>query len=161
MTSPVEHVAPSDREQSERGQGDREQADRRQPIAPWLQLCPPGTVGIDLRDGPVRADQLSSDGPVVLVDQRPRSRHRLRRTAKELGVVLEREFVVLPTLDRPMVVVDDVEEAVRYFWTAVATVPPGFAFAVPASAALGLARRAPWRWTGALAPARVVVGRRR
>ncbi|MGW5194877.1 hypothetical protein ACWEOO_36875 [Kribbella sp. NPDC004138] len=133
----------------------------RRPMSPWLQLCPPGTVEHDLRCGPLRADQVSTDGPVVLIDQRPRSRRRLRRTARELGVVVEREFVVLPTLDRPMVVIDDVEEAIRHFWTAVATVPPGLAFAVPASALLGLARRAPWRWTGALAPARVVVGRRR
>ncbi|TDO48920.1 hypothetical protein EV651_12244 [Kribbella sp. VKM Ac-2571] len=146
MTSPVENVA---------------QGERKRPISPWLQLCPPGTVELDLRFGPVGAAQLSPDGPVVLLDQRARSRRRLRRTARELGVVLEREFVVLPTLDRPMVVVDDVEEAIKYFWTAVATVPPGFAFALPASACLGLARLAPWRWTGALAPARVVVGRRR
>jgi hypothetical protein len=140
-----------------------EPADRiRRPISPWLQLCPPGTVEHDLRHGPVPAlSELSADGPVVLLDQRPHSRRRLRRTARELGVVLEREFVVLPTLDRPMVVIDDVEEAIKHFWTAVATVPPGLAFAVPASALLALARLAPWRWTGALAPARVVVGRRR
>ncbi|HZX05369.1 hypothetical protein [Kribbella sp.] len=155
MTSPVEHVAPGEQTRPVGRVASREST---RPIAPWLQLCPPGTVEIDLRDGPV---ELPLDGPVVLVDQRPWSRRRLRRTARELGVVLEREFVVLPTLERPMVVVDDVEEAVRYFWTAVATVPPGLAFAVPASALLGLARRAPWRWTGALAPARVVVGRRR
>ena len=148
MTSPLEHA-------------DEYSPPDRRPISPWLQLCPPGTVEIDLRTGPVRAHQLSADGPVVLVDQRPGSRRRLRRTARKLGVTLEREFVVLPTLGRPMVVVDDVEEAVRHFWTAVATVPPGLAFAVPASALLALARRTPWRWTGALAPARVVVGRRR
>lgn len=135
--------------------------DRERLISPWLHLCPPGTVEYDLRRGPVRADQLSADGPVVLIDQHPRSRRRLRRAARELGVVPEREFVVLPTLDRPMVVVDDVEEAIRHFWTAVATVPPGLSFALPASALLALARLAPWRWTGALAPARVVVGRRR
>ncbi|NUR99588.1 MAG: hypothetical protein HOV67_30550 [Kribbellaceae bacterium] len=135
--------------------------DRSRLISPWLQLCPPGTVEHDLRRGPVDPGQVSADGPVVLMDQHPRSRRRLRRAARELGVVLEREFVVLPTLDRPMVVVDDVEEAVRHFWTAVATVPPGLAFAVPASAMLALARLTPWRWTGALAPARVVVGRRR
>jgi hypothetical protein len=60
-----------------------------------------------------------------------------------------------------MVVIDDVEEAVRHFWTAVATVPPGLAItALPASVLLGVARSAPWRWTGAAAPARVVIGRR-
>ncbi|HET6738640.1 MAG TPA: hypothetical protein VFH76_06890 [Kribbella sp.] len=95
------------------------------------------------------------------MDQRPLSRRRLRAAARRLGVVVEREFVVLPTIARPMVVIDDAEEAIRHFWTAVATVPPGLALtAVPASALLGLARRAPWRWTGALAPARVVIGRR-
>ena len=116
---------------------------------------------IDIRSGPVETHQLSAELPVVLMDHRPLSRRRLRRVARDLGVVLEREFVVLPTIGRPMVVIDDVETAVRHFWTAVATVPPGLAFtAVPASALLGLARRAPWRWTGAIAPGRVVIGRR-
>ncbi|TDW78076.1 hypothetical protein [Kribbella pratensis] len=133
----------------------------RRPASPWLQLCPPGTVEIDIRSGPVDEHQLSAGHPVVLMDQRPLSRQRLRQVARRLGVVLEREFVVLPTLGRPMVVVDDAEQAIRYFWTAVATVPPGLAFtAVPASALLGVARRTPWRWTGAFAPARVVIGRR-
>jgi hypothetical protein len=130
------------------------------PVSPWLQLCPPGTVDIDVRSGAVRPDQLAAE-VVVLVDQRPFSRRRLRRLAAELGIVLEREFVVLPTVERPLMVIDDTKEAVRFFWTAVATVPPGLALtAVPASALLGIARRAPWRWTGALAPGRVVIGRR-
>lgn len=132
----------------------------RQPVSPWLQLCPPGTVEIDLRVGPVTLDRPTA-GPVVLIDQRPFSRRRLRRLAAELGVVLEREFVVLPAVERPLVVIDDTREAVRHFWAAVATVPPGLALtAVPAAVALRLARLAPWRWTGAVAPGRVVVGRR-
>jgi hypothetical protein len=126
-----------------------------------LELCPPGTVEHDIGSGPVETSQLPAELPVVLMDQRPFSRRRLRRVARDLGVVLEREFVVLPTIERPMVVIDDVEPAIRHFWTAVATVPPGLAFtAVPASALLGLARRAPWRWTGAITPGRVVIGRR-
>ncbi len=130
-------------------------------LSPWLQLCPPGTVEIDIRTGPVTAELLHPELPVVLIDQHPFSRRRLRRLARGLGVVVEREFVVLPSLGRPMVVIDDVEEAVRHFWTAVATVPPGLALtALPASALLGVARIAPWRWTGAGAPARVVIGRR-
>jgi hypothetical protein len=133
----------------------------RQPIPPWLQLCPPGTAEIDLRSGPVVTAELSGEFPVVLIDQRPFSRRRMRRVARELGVVLEREFVVVPSVDRPLVVVDDTREAIRHFWTAVATVPPGLTLAtVPASALLGLARLAPWRWTGAVAPGRVVIGRR-
>jgi len=130
-------------------------------LSPWLQLCPPGTLEIDVRIGPVTADLLRPDLPVVLMDQHPFSRRRLRRLARGLGVVVEREFIVIPSIGRPMVVIDDVEEAVRHFWTSVATVPPGLAItALPASALLGLARLAPWRWTGAAAPARVVIGRR-
>ncbi|MFG1912004.1 hypothetical protein [Kribbella sp. NPDC048928] len=133
----------------------------RRPMSPWLQLCPPGTVELDIRSGPIDQHQLIAGRPVALMDQRPLSRRRLRQAARRLGVVVEREFVVLPTIARPMVVIDDVEEAIRHFWTAVATVPPGLAFsALPASALLGVARRSPWRWTGALAPARVVIGRR-
>jgi hypothetical protein len=133
----------------------------RRPTSPWLQLCPPGTVEIDIRSEPIDQLQLAAGHPVALMDQRPLSRRRLRAAAGRLGVVVEREFVVLPTIARPMVVIDDVEEAIRHFWTAVATVPPGLALtAVPASALLGIARRSPWRWTGALAPARVVIGRR-
>ncbi|MBB5978370.1 hypothetical protein [Kribbella solani] len=131
------------------------------PTSPWLQLCPPGTIELDLRDGPFDAAGLTTERPVVLLDQHPLSRSRLRRTARRLGVAVERELVVLPTLAHPMIVMDDVEQAIRYFWTAVATVPPGLALtALPASAALGIARRTPWRWTGAIAPARVVIGRR-
>ena len=131
------------------------------PIAPWLQLCPPETTEIDIRSGLPAADRVSAEHPIVLLDQRPFSRRRLRRVARELGVLVEREFVVLPSVGRPMVIMDDTKEAVRHFWNAVATVPPGLALtALPASALLGLARLAPWRWTGAVAPGRVVIGRR-
>jgi hypothetical protein len=131
------------------------------PGSPWLLLCPPGTVTIDVRTDPVRAELASGELPVVLADQRHFSRRRLRKKARELGVVVEREFVVLPSIERPMVVIDDTAEAIRHFWTAVATVPPGVAVtALPASALLGLVRLLPWRLTGAAAPGRVVVGRR-
>lgn len=133
----------------------------RPPKSPWLQLCPPGTVELDIRSGPVEAPHLSAGLPVVLMDQRPFSRRRLRRVARDLGIMLEREFVVLPTIDRPMVIIDDVQAAIRHFWTTMATVPPGLVLtALPASALLSLARRAPWRWTGAIVPGRVAIGRR-
>jgi hypothetical protein len=134
------------------------------PVAsPWLTLCPAGTVEIDARD--VRgalAGRRPANTPVVLVDDRPFSRRRLRRLADRLSVVIERELIVLPTVGRPIILVDDTEAAVRHFWTAIATVPPGLAFtALPATAMLGLARFLPWRWTGAAAPGRAVIGRQR
>ncbi|GAA0946940.1 hypothetical protein GCM10009554_43310 [Kribbella koreensis] len=130
--------------------------------SPWMTLCPLGTLEIDARaiDDDL-SDQLKPDLPVVLIDQRPFSRRRLRRLARELAIAVEREFIVLPTLGRPIVLIDDTEAAVRHFWTTIATVPPGLALsAVPASALLSLARRLPWSWTGAAAPGRALVGRR-
>jgi hypothetical protein len=130
--------------------------------SPWITLCPLGTLEIDTRtiDDSI-ADQLKPDLPVVLIDQRPFSRRRLRQLARELSIEIEREFIVLPTLGRPIVLIDDTEPAVRHFWTTIATVPPGLAVsAVPASALLSLARRLPWSWTGAAAPGRALVGRR-
>jgi hypothetical protein len=133
--------------------------DRTSP--PWLTLCPAGTVEIDAREvRRVVTGQLPADTPVVLVDGRPFSRRRLRRLADRLSVMIERELIVLPSVGRPIILVDDTEAAVRHFWTAIATVPPGLAFtALPATAMLGLARLMPWRWTGAAAPGRAIIGR--
>lgn len=135
-------------------------------LSPWLALCPLGTLELDartldLRKADAEIDQLTPELPVVLIDQRPFSRRRLRRLARRLGVEVEREFIVLPTLGNPIAVIDDTEAAVRHFWTAIATVPPGLAItALPASALLEVARRLPWSWTGAAAPGRALVGRR-
>jgi hypothetical protein len=128
---------------------------------PWMTLCPLGTLEVDARAIDDIVDELKPDLPVVLIDQRPFSRRRLRRLALRLSIEIEREFIVLPALHRPIVLVDDTEPAVRHFWTSIATIPPGLAFsALPASALLDLARRLPWSWTGAAAPGRVLVGRR-
>ncbi|MDX6259898.1 MAG: hypothetical protein QOH84_1586 [Kribbellaceae bacterium] len=131
-------------------------------ISPWMALCPLGTLEIDTRTvGADLADELKPDLPVVLIDQRPFSRRRLRRLALQLSIEIEREFIVLPALGRPIVLIDDTEPAVRHFWTRIATVPPGLAFSAgPASALLSMARRLPWSWTGAAAPGRALVGRR-
>jgi hypothetical protein len=141
-----------------------QRAERTSPAtSPWLTLCPAGTVEIDARDGRgAIAGHLPADTPVVLVDDRPFSRRRLRRLADRLSVVIERELIVLPTVGRPIILVDDTEAAVRHFWTAIATVPPGMAFtALPATVMLGLARSLPWGWTGAAAPGRAIIGRQR
>ncbi len=137
-------------------------AGTRLKTSPWMTLCPLGTFEIDARYVDAgTADQLKPDLPVVLIDQRPFSRRRLQRLARRLSIEVEREFIVLPTLHRPLLLVDDTEAAVRHFWSAIATVPPGLALtALPVSALLALARILPWRWTGAAAPARALVGRR-
>jgi hypothetical protein len=134
--------------------------------APWLALSPAGAVEVDLRLGHRgvvrRARRLSPGTPVVLIDDRPLSRPRLRRLARRTAMAVERELIVLPTASSPVVVLDDTAEAVRHFWQAVAAVPPGLARAsLPATVVLRLARSLPWTWTGAIAPGRVVLGVRR
>lgn len=130
-------------------------------VFPWLTLCPAGTIEIDARAGR-RTGELAPGTPVALRDDRPLSRRRLRRLARRLSIAVEREVIVLPTTGRPIVMIDDTEHAVRHFWTAMATVPPGLtATAMPATMVLRLARSLPWRWTGAAAPGRVLIGRKR
>jgi hypothetical protein len=135
-------------------------ADEHGPGGPWLALCPPGTVEVDVRRG-WRALMLPEGTPVALLDGRPLGRRRLRRIARRLPMTVERELVVLPSASHPIVVLDDTKAAVRHFWTCVAAVPPGLVLtALPATLVLFLARRLPWSWTGSVAPGRVVVGRR-
>jgi hypothetical protein len=98
----------------------------------------------------------------VLTCDGPSSRRLLRRAARRGGLHIERELIVLPSTSRPVVVLDDEESAVRHFWSSYATVPPGMARgSVLASPLLSLARLMPWRWTGVLAPGRVLVGSKR
>jgi hypothetical protein len=127
-----------------------------------MALCPLGTLELDSRTMKIAdLEQVEPNVTVVLLDQRPFSRRRLRRLARKLSIEVEREFVVLPTIGNPLVLVDDAEASIRHFWTTIATVPPGLAItALPASALLGLARMLPWSWTGAVAPGRALVGRR-
>lgn len=129
-------------------------------VAPWLVLCDEDAVEIrDPRVEDVR--RVASGTTVVLVCDEPLSRWRLRRLAARAGMAIERELVAVPSTRSPVVLLDEAESAVTHFWSDVITVPPGLTLtSVPASVALRLARMLPWRWTGALAPGRVVIGRR-
>jgi hypothetical protein len=141
--------------------------------APWDLLCPVGTLSLDSRydeRGALRRrlEELPQGTAVSLVDDRPLSRWRLRRLARQAGIVIDRELVVLPHCSRPLAVVDDVESAVRHFWLGLATGPDGSAAhrarsprGVGVRLLLRVAPRLPWAWTGAVATGRVVVGRRR
>lgn len=127
--------------------------------APWMLLCPPGTVQVPAARAPAVVPTYAPGTSVALTSDRPFNRGRLRRVAHRAGLSIERELLVLPSLDHPILVVDDVEPAVRHLWSSLATVPPGLVLtAVPAAAALRMARALPWSWTGAAAPGRVVLG---
>jgi hypothetical protein len=139
-----------------------EVADRRGlRSSPWRALCPSHVL--EMRDPDLLTLQrLPSGTAVALVSDRWLSRGRLRRRARLAGVRIERELVVVPTTRSPIMVLDDEPLAVRHFWTSVAAVPPGVTRAHgPLSAVLLAMRVVPWRWTGAVAPGRVLVGSRR
>ena len=129
--------------------------------SPWLVLCPADVVEIrDPRPEALRA--IPAGTAVVLLRDQPLSRRHLRRLARRAGIHIDRELVAVPSTRNPVVLVDETEHAVRHFWNDVVTVPPGLALAsLPVSVVLRVARSLPWHWTGAVAPGRVLIGRRR
>ncbi len=131
--------------------------------APWAVLCPRGTVTVP---GGRRARSalaaLPSGSHVAVVSDRPGSRRSLRHLCEASGVRVDRELVALPSARRPLVLLDDDPLSVGRFWTAVAVIPPAPGWVTaPATVVLAVAARLPWRWTGALAPGRVLIGVRR
>jgi len=98
----------------------------------------------------------------VLCDGAPASRGRGRRCARASGVAIEREYVAIPSLRRPLFILQDGPASARYFWTHIATVPPdvtrhaGLMSAIVRLTAL----LTPWRLIGRIIPARVTIGRR-
>src|ERR1017187_5644366 len=68
---------------------------------------------------------LASGARVVLGDDRPGSRIRLRRRAARLGLEISREYVVLPSWHRAAFVVEDHPSTLAWAWANLATIPPG------------------------------------
>jgi hypothetical protein len=99
---------------------------------------------------------------VALADARIGGRRRLRAKARQLGLHVEEEYAVLPTWERATFIVQDRGPALRWFFTAVATVPPGLA---RGAAVVDLALR--WatatravRLAGHVVPGRLLIARR-
>jgi hypothetical protein len=129
--------------------------------APWRLFTTDEAV--ELRN-PRRRDlhRLPPGTRVCLVADRPGARRRLRRTARRAGIALQRELIAVPSTRRPVVLVDDHQDAVGAFWRSVVAPPPGFSRGwLVATLTIVLGRRLPWTWTGAVAPGRVVLGTKR
>jgi hypothetical protein len=114
-------------------------------------ILPPGGIA-----------ELPSGSRVVLIDDRPGGRIRLRRKAARLGLQISREYVVLPSWRRPSFVVEDHPTTLAWLWTTLATVPPGIS---RGSLLTEAAVRASRHWlvlavVGSVAPGRVVIARR-
>ena len=97
--------------------------------------------------------------PVVLLDHRPGGRLRARRIAAAGAMVVDRQYVALPSLRRAIVVADDSSDSLRWACRSLVTPPPGITWAhALLDSAVKLLRRRPGvvSWASA---GRVVVGR--
>jgi hypothetical protein len=75
-------------------------------------------------------------------------------------VMLEREFLAMPSLAAPAYLVEDARETVEVFLKTVLVTPPGVPLTGLVDRVLGMVRALrPLRVIRALAPGRVVVGR--
>lgn len=113
--------------------------------APWAVLAPGNAASIDTRhqrvSGCIRqVGELASGEWVVLLDDGPLCRARLRRIAHGGGLFVVRELIVVPTVDDPRYLVDDLE------W---------------AQSRRSLQRVRMWSWVGAINSGRVLIARRR
>jgi hypothetical protein len=135
--------------------------DAEHPATPWAVLCDADVVLLTTPT-PQALRRVPTGRQVAIAVDRPMARALLRRLARQCDLVVERELIVVPTTTDPIAVVDDEESAVQHFWRSVVAVPPGAARTAPLIAlGLEVARSLPWSWTGAVAPGRVVIGRRR
>ena len=131
----------------------------------WGLLAPREAVAVNVQSGPLSVRRtakelraLPAGTPVVLLDHRPGGRLRARRIAATGAIVVDRQYVALPSLRRAIVVVEDTTDALRWTCWSLVTPPPGVTWAhALTDAAVTFLRRRP-RAAGSLA-GRVVVGR--
>jgi hypothetical protein len=132
----------------------------------WRLLAPAGAVSVSIPPGrwPVRRTTaelraLPAGTPVVLLDHRPGGRWRARRIAATGAIVVDREYVALPSLRRAIVLAEDTADALRWACRSLVAPPPGVTWThAPIHAVIAVLRRRPGA-AGALAAGRVVVGR--
>lgn len=120
--------------------------------APRHSILPPGGIAA-----------LPSGSRVVLTDDRPGGRIRLRRKAAWLGLQISREYVVLPSWRRASFVVEDHPTTLAWLWATLATVPPGVSRGslLAEAAVRGGRHRLVLAVVGSVAPGRVVIASRR
>jgi hypothetical protein len=134
----------------------------------WLVVSPPGAVRVEVRrSAAARRHALRSvlalpaGTPVVLHTPAPGAIRRCRAFAARAGIVAEREFLAFPSAAAPGCLVEDARPAIVIFARSILIAPPGAALAGAIEAVLGVLRAVrPWRAIRALAPGRVVIGRR-
>jgi hypothetical protein len=134
----------------------------------WLVIGHHGSVRVDLqRFAPGRRAQkqeirdLPAGTPVVLFASAPGAIRRCRTFASDSGIALEREYLAFPSARSPAFLVEDAPAPVSAFVKRILVSPPRTGVSTPIRVALSVLRTvSPWRSIRAVAPGRVVVGRR-
>jgi hypothetical protein len=133
----------------------------------WRLLAPKDAVIIELaswrrgaRRAAARLRALAPGTPVVLLDHRPGGRLRARRVAASGLMIMDHQYVALPSLRTAIVLAEDSADALRWALRSLVAPPPGITRAhAPVDGAVRFLRRHP-ALLGWLAAGRVVVGRR-
>jgi hypothetical protein len=132
----------------------------------WRLLAPAEAVAVRIPSGLLAVRRTAAElrtlpagTPVVLLDHRPGGRLRARRIAATGALVVDRQYVALPSLRQAIVVVEDTADALRWACRSLVAPPPGVTWMhVLIDAGVKFLRRRP-RAAGVLAAGRVVVGR--
>src|SRR3954453_9577760 len=98
----------------------------------WLAVSPPGAVRVELersragrRNKEREVRELPAGTPVVLSAPGLGAARRCRGFAAHTDVVLEREFLAVPSVTAPAYLVEDAPESVEVFLATVLVTPPG------------------------------------
>jgi hypothetical protein len=132
----------------------------------WRLLAPEGAVAVDVSSGPrpvrraiTELRALPGGTPVILLDHRPGGRLRARRIAAGGVVVIDRQYVALPSLRQAIVIAEDSRDSLGWACRSVVTPPPGITWAhALLDAAVRLLRRRPGI-AGWVSAGRIMVGR--
>jgi hypothetical protein len=134
----------------------------------WLVVSPAGALCVDLhRSASGRRSlgrtlrDLRPGTVVVLRASGLLARRRCRGLATTAGLELEREYLAFPSAAAPAFLVEDASAPVGVFVRSFLVAPPRTAASLPLEGALAVVRGLRlWPLVRALAPGRVVVGRR-
>ena len=133
----------------------------------WRLLAPVDAVIIEVpsvwlgaRRAAARLRALTPGTPVVLLDHRPGGRLRARRMAATGLMIMDHQYVALPSLHTTIVLAEYTRDALRWALTSLVATPPGVTRAhAPVDAAVRFLRHHP-RLAGWFAGGRVMIGRR-
>lgn len=135
----------------------------------WLAVSPSGAVRVHLRrpraerredERAIRA--LPPGTPVVLSASGLAAGRRCRGVAARTGLVLERQFLAVPSVAAPAYLVEDAREPMSVFLRTVLVTPPGVPLARAVDVVLAMVRAlSGLRLVRSCAPGRLVVGRTR